>query len=114
VTPELRSEREESAEPKPDRLVERGATTNERRHHGVASRSVDQWEYKVEVIDNTGAERRLASVLNLRGSEGWELVSLAPRVKSAIGNLTGGDLFAVFKRPGVGKFDRDLAEPPAY
>jgi hypothetical protein len=75
---------------------------------------MDTWEYKVELVDNTGAEKRLRNVLNARGAEGWELVSLAPRVKSAIGSVTGGDLFAVFKRPGVGTFDPEIADPPAY
>jgi hypothetical protein len=71
-------------------------------------------EYKVELIDNTGAEKRLRHILNARGAEGWELVSLAPRVKSAVGSLTGGDLFAVFKRSGLGAFDAEIADPPAY
>jgi hypothetical protein len=75
---------------------------------------VVQWEYKVDLISNTGAEQRLRHVLNARGADGWELVSLAPRVKSAVGNITGGDLFAVFKRPGVGKFDPDVVDTPAY
>jgi hypothetical protein len=33
-------------------------------------------------------------------------------VKSAIGGITGGDLFAVFKRPGLGFFDPKIAEDP--
>ncbi len=73
-----------------------------------------EWEYKVELVGNTGADQTLRHVLNARGAQGWELVSLAPRVKPVIGQLQGGDLLAVFKRPGVGAFDPDIADPPAY
>ena len=62
-----------------------------------------EWEYKVELVVNTGAEQTLHHVLNARGAEGWELVSLAPRVKPVIGQLQGGDLLAIFKRPGAGR-----------
>lgn len=71
-----------------------------------------EWEYVVEIVDNSGAGGTLRNLLNWRGSEGWELVSLAPRVKPFMGQLQGGDMFAVFKRPGVGKFDPGMAEPP--
>jgi hypothetical protein len=73
---------------------------------------MDQWEYKVELIENTGADVKLHHVLNRRGSEGWELVSLAPRVKSAMGGIQGGDMIAVFKRQGVGTWDPKQVEPP--
>jgi len=73
-----------------------------------------EWEYKVELILHAGAEKTLRHVLNARGAQGWELVSLAPRVKPVIGQLQGGDMLAVFKRPGTGAFDPDIADPPAY
>jgi hypothetical protein len=74
---------------------------------------MDQWEYKVDLIENTGADVKLHHVLNCRGSEGWELVSLAPRVKSVIGSSQGGDMIAVFKRRGVGSWDPKQVEVPA-
>jgi hypothetical protein len=75
---------------------------------------MDPWEYKVDLVENTGAESKLRHILNARGAQGWELVSLAPRVKPVLGQLQGGDLLVVFKRPGLGKFDADIADPPAY
>jgi hypothetical protein len=73
---------------------------------------MEQWEYAVDLIQNRGAEVTLRHFLNWRGSEGWELVSLAPRVKPFMGEVQGGDLIAVFKRPGLGKFDAKVVEPP--
>ncbi len=75
---------------------------------------VEQWEYAFNVVSNQDVEQTLRHVLNWRGSQGWELVSLSPRVKPVIGGLQGGDMIAVFKRRGLGSFNHDLAEPPAY
>jgi hypothetical protein len=52
--------------------------------------------------------------LNWRGSQGWELVSFAPRVKSVISGSQGGDMVEVFKGPGLGSFDEKVAIPPDY
>jgi hypothetical protein len=82
--------------------------------HEPALMPVDAWEYRVDVIDNTEITARLRHVLKHRGSQGWELVSLAPRVKPFLGQQQGGDMIAVFKRPGLGSFDLGVAEPPAY
>jgi hypothetical protein len=76
--------------------------------------NVETWEYLTELVDNAVVVTRLRHLLNLRGSEGWELVSFSARVKPVMGGTQGGDLVAVFKRPGLGPFDRDIAEPPAY
>jgi hypothetical protein len=60
-----------------------------------------EWEYKVELVD--------PYLLDWRASQGWELVSLAPRVKPVIGGMRGGDVVAVLKRPRLGPF-RSRAE----
>ena len=74
-----------------------------------------EWEYLVQLVDNTDMNSgRLQHVLNWRSSQGWELVSLAPRVKPVMGQLQGGDVMAVFKRAGVGSFDPNMVEPPAF
>ena len=73
---------------------------------------VGTWEYANDIVENEAVPKRLHHVLNWRGSQGWELVSLTPRVKSFMGSSQGGDVVAVFKRPGLGPFDASLAEPP--
>ena len=40
-------------------------------------------------------------VLNLLGTEGWELTTSVSTIKSKI-NVTGNDLILIFKRPGSG------------
>lgn len=64
----------------------------------------EQWEYHVETIHNTQFGD-LPHTLNYRGADGWELVSMVSRIKPALGELTGGDVTAVFKRPGRGSWD---------
>jgi hypothetical protein len=72
------------------------------------------WQYVYDIIENSELNKRLPHVLNWRGSEGWELVSLGPRMDAVLGGAQGGDLIAAFKRPGVGAFDPSLADLPAY
>jgi hypothetical protein len=74
----------------------------------------DTWEYVCEIIDNAEAATCLPHLLNWRGSEGWELVSLAPRVKPVLGGTQGGDMVAAFKRPGTGALDPNTAQLSAY
>lgn len=73
--------------------------------------SGEPWEYATDVVGNAEMPR-LRHVLNWRGSEGWELVSLAPRVKPVIGAMQGGDFVLVFKRHGLGSFDLAVVHPP--
>jgi hypothetical protein len=72
--------------------------------------TVPPWEYLTELVHNVGAPKRLQHLLNWRGSDGWELVALTPRVKAEfMMNNLGGDMLAIFKRPGLGKFDKSAA-----
>lgn len=71
----------------------------------ATSVGVVPWRYHAIIIPNTSSPGAIASQFNSLGADGWELVSFAPRVKSVVGGLSGGDLIAVFKQPGLGAFD---------
>lgn len=71
-----------------------------------------QWRYTYSIIENSELAKRLRHVLNWRGSEGWELVNLSPMVKPFLGESQGGSVIVTFRKPGLGEFDPNIADPP--
>jgi hypothetical protein len=76
------------------------------------------WEYRVEIAKNPEVTagrhpgRSLEERLNRLGAAGWELVAVTTTVKAV--SVAGNDLVLVFKRPGVGEFERRPEDDPKW
>lgn len=57
---------------------------------------VQRWQYAVVDIGSFGAQGRMAEVLRVAGSTGWELVSVYDKASNWIGNMEKG--FMLLKR----------------
>lgn len=62
-----------------------------------------KWEYSVYYVGHD--DERLEQTLNVKGSQGWELVSFV----TVGGGVLGGSQYGVFKRPVVASSPRPLA-----
>jgi len=63
------------------------------------------WDYEVWTF-KADETQKLATTLQTKGQQGWELISLTPVAKSIMLEGTTTEMVAVFKRPG-----RTIEEP---